>query len=114
KNLDCIFVTEDSKSDWWVQSEGGFQPRMELVEEYRRETQGKTIHLMPLSDLLRLYDVQMEVVDEAKSVEADKKVLAADLAKFTNYTKNIMTLRQFDGYDLEGMDKRSILNLSSE
>jgi hypothetical protein len=65
----CIFVTEDAKSDWWVQSEGAFQPRLELLDEYRRASGGQTIHLMPLSDLLALYGAEKGAVEDAKRAE---------------------------------------------
>jgi len=67
---DCIFVTEDAKGDWWVQSEGPFQPRTELVDEYRRHSEGGTIHLVPLSDLLALFGAKSEVIDDTKRAEA--------------------------------------------
>jgi hypothetical protein len=69
RSAHCIFVTEDSKGDWWVQSEGTFQPRIELVEEYRRATDGKTIHLMPLSSFLATFGAQEQAVDETQQVE---------------------------------------------
>lgn len=69
RHKSCIFVTEDAKSDWWVQSEGAFQPRLELVDEYRRESEGQTIHLMPLSDLLALYGAQQGAVEDTKRAE---------------------------------------------
>jgi hypothetical protein len=69
RKTDCIFVTEDSKGDWWVQSEGTFQPRIELVEEYRRATQGRTIHLMSLSHFLSTFGAEERAVDETQKVE---------------------------------------------
>lgn len=69
RKTDCIFVTEDSKGDWWVQSEGTFQPRIELVEEYRRATQGRTIHLMSLSHFLSTFGAEERAVDETQQVE---------------------------------------------
>lgn len=80
---DCIFVTEDAKSDWWVQSEGIFQPRLELVEEYRRSSGGRTLHLLPLSGLLQLLGAQSDTVDEARQAEIARKQQLAEVAERT-------------------------------
>lgn len=73
RKADCIFVTEDAKSDWWVQSEGIFQPRLELVEEYRRASGERTLHLLPFSGLLQLLGAQSNTVDEAKEAEVARQ-----------------------------------------
>jgi hypothetical protein len=73
KKVDMIFVTEDAKGDWWVQSEGVFQPRIELVEEYRRCSDNRTIHLLPLSSLLKLFGANLVAVDDAKQAEAARR-----------------------------------------
>ncbi len=44
RQQDCLFCTLDSKPDWWVQQSGAFQPRPELVDEFREFTSGKSIH----------------------------------------------------------------------
>lgn len=69
RNADCIFVTGEEKPDWHVQSNGPFQPRLELLEEYRVTT-GHTLHIIPLSRLLRLFEASQQVVEEVKQVEA--------------------------------------------
>jgi hypothetical protein len=74
RKSDCIFVTEDAKGDWWVQSEGVFQPRIELVEEYRQASEGRTIHLVPLSSFLQLFGAEDNVVDEAKQAEVARRI----------------------------------------
>ncbi len=65
----CIFVTNEEKNDWWIKSLGTFQPRPELLDEYRRETDGNSVHLMPLSDLLELFGALPVTVENAKKVE---------------------------------------------
>lgn len=64
-----LFVTEDAKGDWWVQSEGAFQARIELVEEFRREAKGETIHLLPLSELIELFGASEDAVKDTKITE---------------------------------------------
>lgn len=81
RKVDCIFVTEDAKSDWWVQSEGVFQPRLELVEEYRRASDGKTLHLLPLSGLLETLGAESEAVDEARQVEIARQQRLTEIAE---------------------------------
>jgi hypothetical protein len=85
RHKDFIFVTAEEKQDWWVRSHGTFQPRLELLEEYRKETEGHTIHIIPLSTLLRLFEVKPEVLavvrgaEEANTVSATlKRTLPAD------------------------------------
>lgn len=65
----CIFVTGDQKPDWYVQTDGPFQPRFELIEEYRSEC-GKAIHIIPLSTFLHLYNASPETVQDVERVEA--------------------------------------------
>ena len=51
RSKDTIFVTNDSKNDWWYQSENqALYPRFELVEEYRRNSDGRTIHIINFSE----------------------------------------------------------------
>jgi hypothetical protein len=66
---DVIFVTKEVKGDWWVQAQGAFQPRIELVEEFYRATEGKTIQIIPLSQLLEVFDVPKEAVTDVRRAE---------------------------------------------
>ncbi len=70
RKRDCIFVTADQKPDWYVQAGGAFQARFELLEEYRCVV-GKTIHVMPLSRLLSLFEAPEEIVDTVRDVESN-------------------------------------------
>lgn len=69
RNKDCIFVTADQKPDWYIQAGGAFQARFELLEEYRCVV-GKTIHVMPLSRLLSLFEAPEDIVDTVRGVES--------------------------------------------
>lgn len=69
---DCIFVTADEKSDWYYQLDGAFQPRLELIEEYRSFTGGRTLHVIPLSAMLTTFEAQAEAVADAKRVEEER------------------------------------------
>jgi len=65
---DCIFVTGDEKTDWYVQSEGPFQPRLELIEEYREAT-ARCLHIIPLSKLLKLFEASEEAIASIAKAE---------------------------------------------
>jgi hypothetical protein len=69
RKLDCIFVTADQKPDWYVQAGGAFQARFELLEEYRCVV-GKTIHVMPLSRLLSLFEAPEGIIENVRGVES--------------------------------------------
>ncbi|GEB39271.1 hypothetical protein GLI01_33060 [Gluconacetobacter liquefaciens] len=71
----CIFVTEEEKPDWWVKRHGTFQPRPELIDEYRRASDGKSIHLVPLSGLLSVFKANEEVVQQVQKLEQRKRVV---------------------------------------
>lgn len=42
-NVDIIFVTEDTKEDWWEKNAGKSTPKKELLREFRKETGDHTI-----------------------------------------------------------------------
>ncbi|WP_289118345.1 PIN domain-containing protein [uncultured Idiomarina sp.] len=74
KRKDIIFVTEDVKSDWWNQSNGSeFLPRYELIDEFRRETEGNTLHIVRLSKLLEIFKVEQRIIEEALAAEKKRK-----------------------------------------
>jgi hypothetical protein len=65
-----LFVSGDEKSDWWYQSEGqALYPRFELVEEYRRESDGETFTILGFADFLKLFGASAEVVEEVRHEE---------------------------------------------
>jgi hypothetical protein len=74
----CIFVTEENKPDWFVKRKGAFQPRPELLDEFRAETLGKSVHLIPLSGLLSVFKASDEVVQEVQELEERKRVVVTD------------------------------------
>ena len=41
--VDVIFVTEDTKDDWWHKKDGKLTPHRELIREFRKETGGHKI-----------------------------------------------------------------------
>lgn len=69
-NKHVIFVSEEGKPDWWQNSGGSeFLLRYELVDEFRRSSNGMTIHIVKLSKLLELSMASKTAIAEAQSVE---------------------------------------------
>jgi hypothetical protein len=75
KKSDLIFVTGEEKPDWWHRGAGSrlLAPRYELVEEYRRASDGATFQIMRLSDFLELSEVEGAVVSEVRKQEEDDR-----------------------------------------
>lgn len=70
-SVDFVFVTSDQKSDWWTQSDGApLYPRHELIDEYKRASNGKTLHIILFSDFLSIFGVTEEIVEEVRKSEA--------------------------------------------
>jgi hypothetical protein len=65
-----VFVTGETKSDWYVRSSGeAVYPRPELVDEYRRFSDGHNVKLMQLADLLSELNAPTDVVREVRQAE---------------------------------------------
>lgn len=65
-----IFVSGDEKSDWQHRSNNtGFLPRFELIDEYRRASEGSSFFIIQLSDLLGFFEATDETVDEIRREE---------------------------------------------
>lgn len=68
---DMVFVSGDEKSDWQHRSDSAaFLPRYELLDEYRRCSDGRSLYIIPLSKLLELLNVPDASVEEIKQEEA--------------------------------------------
>jgi hypothetical protein len=65
-----IFVSGEEKPDWWHRSnDQKLYPRYELVEEFRRGSEGQSFYMINLAELLELYGATEEVVEEVKQEE---------------------------------------------
>lgn len=76
-----MFVTQDITKGDWVHysghkgSERVLFPKYELTEEYRRASDGKTLHIIELSTLLQLFEADAQVVTAvAKAQEVQQEV----------------------------------------
>lgn len=70
KKKNIIFVSADEKPDWRHKvKEDVLYPRYELVDEFRRISEGKTFHLIRFSELLNLFDASDFAVSEIAEIE---------------------------------------------
>jgi DNA-binding NarL/FixJ family response regulator/rRNA-processing protein FCF1 len=69
-----IFVSGEEKADWWYKSEGQIlYPRYELTDEFRRNSEGQSFHIISFSDLLDLYGVSEDVIREVRETEQQSR-----------------------------------------
>jgi rRNA-processing protein FCF1 len=68
---DVVFVSGETKSDWWLRSHNSklLYPRYELVDEFRRSSEGQSFHMIKLSDLLSWYGADDSVIKEVRQEE---------------------------------------------
>ena len=65
-----LFVSGEEKADWWYRSNNTqLYPRYELIDEFRRVTDGQTFHIVKFSKFLDLFGAGQPVVDEVKEKE---------------------------------------------
>ncbi|WP_373929808.1 PIN-like domain-containing protein [Vibrio cyclitrophicus] len=74
RQKDIVFISGDAKADWWHKSnKKTIYPRFELVDEFREKTQGKSFHILSLSQLLRTLDAPEDVISAIASSEQENK-----------------------------------------
>jgi hypothetical protein len=67
KKSHVMFVTGEEKPDWWHRSsDGPLYPRYELLDEFRRASEGKTFHIMNFAELLKEFGAEKSVVEEVR------------------------------------------------
>ncbi len=67
KNSNIVFVSNDQKNDWFYkQDKVGLYPRYELFDEFRRFTNGKTIHIINFPKFLELRNAKEETINDVK------------------------------------------------
>ncbi len=82
-----VLVSGDSKSDWFYRSENQpLFPRFELVDEIRRVSDGKTLHIVSFSDFLELFGAEAETVGEVRNEE-----IKVDLSSMSRYGRAAVT-----------------------
>lgn len=70
RNVDVVFVTNETKADWWHRSEGApLMPRIELIEEFRRNTDGRSFNMISFSGLFDLLGIEEKLLEEIRAQE---------------------------------------------
>ena len=65
-----LFVSGDEKADWFHKSEKqALYPRYELIDEFRRKTNGHSFHIVSFSTFLNLYGASDSIVQEIRKEE---------------------------------------------
>ncbi len=83
---DILFVTGDEKSDWFHRSENqALYPRFELVDEYRRISEGKSFYIISFSRFLDLFGVNADVVQEVRDQESQEQRFQAHFGFLEDY-----------------------------
>jgi uncharacterized protein YutE (UPF0331/DUF86 family)/rRNA-processing protein FCF1 len=68
-----LFVSGEEKPDWFHRSEGrALYPRYELVDEYRRHSDGQAFHMVSFAQFLNIYGASESIVEEVR--EEEKKL----------------------------------------
>jgi hypothetical protein len=71
-----VFVSGDEKSDWWYRSDNtALYPRYELVDEFRRESQGQSFFIISFAELLRHFGAPATIVEEVREEEQVASIL---------------------------------------
>ncbi|HWK57307.1 MAG TPA: PIN domain-containing protein [Parapedobacter sp.] len=64
---DIIFVTNESHNDWFYREQDtAISPRIELLDEFRRVTGGKSISIIDFQTFLEIRQAKTSTVDEVK------------------------------------------------
>lgn len=76
KKKPLIFVTGEEKADWMLKSEKeALYPRFELIDEYSRCSEGNPFYILQFSELLDLFGVEADTVEEVKKEETNLKLI---------------------------------------
>lgn len=78
RQRDMVFVTGEKKADWFHQAEKEpVFPRVELLDEFRKETDGKSVDIVSLSDFLKAFGAKESIVREVERAEEDPELTTA-------------------------------------
>jgi hypothetical protein len=82
RRLPVVFVSGDQKADWRIRAESQvLYPRFELVDEFRRASDGSTFHILQFSEFLELFGADKSAVQE---VQAREHVLVQDHLSYSS------------------------------
>jgi hypothetical protein len=79
RQLSAILVSGEEKADWRLKSDGQtLYPRYELVNEFRRHSEGQSFHILQFSRFLELFGASAEVVQEVQQSEVSVTTILSD------------------------------------
>ncbi len=87
-----LFVSGEEKADWYQKSEG--QPlyvKYELIDEFRRQSEGQSFHIVKFSRFLELYGASEKVIEEVRKEESQlAAVITPDVFFISDYEKDVI------------------------
>lgn len=96
-NRDAILVSGEEKPDWWHQSAGRtLYIRREMMEEFRRATNGRTIRVISAADFFELYGANKETIEEirklprALDIPSEHALSALQIEQFSGMAINLV------------------------
>lgn len=109
RSCSVIFVTDDGKEDWWRIAHGRtLGPRVELVEEFARETGGKRIHFYTPERFLRYANERLSAkVSDASLGEVER----ISTSQTDTYVRNVVLARRTDLMQRRTAIQRSLARL---
>ena len=67
KKSDVVFVSNDQKSDWFYKHDRlALYPKYELLDEFRRTSKGKTLHIISFTKFLEIQNANPKTLVEMK------------------------------------------------
>jgi hypothetical protein len=97
KNSNIVFVTNEEQNDWFYRHQGtAISPKHELLDEFRRFTNGKSISIVNLSTFLLSQQAQVETVNEVTVLYAEtgfKKITKEEFLLCLSETEEIFKQR---------------------
>lgn len=80
-----LFVSGEEKPDWFIRSEGQpLYPRYELVDEYRRHSEGASFHIVSFAQFLNIFGASQSTVEEVREEEKKLNVELITIGEFVN------------------------------
>jgi hypothetical protein len=104
---DVIFVTTDTKEDWFIKDHLGKQisPRRELIEEFYEISEGKTFTILSPIEFVALFkpDVDDIVANDLSETDGDSETKSS-------FRKMFILRKIFNNYDLADIYKNELID----
>lgn len=115
-NKSVFFVSGEEKADWQYRSENrALYPRYELIDEFRRNSNGQTFNIVSFSQLLNIYGASestvQEVRREEKKLGIELGVVGLFLSKWQEFEKLLNEKCKIVGIEIDSR-RVSILRMT--